>query len=367
MALYGLATGFVSAGLSLGGFAAGAWLGTRLGPKLLADGPESPYAPLFGLLGALVAGAVLAAGFETVGVRLRGRLRSRGAMRLDEAAGALLAACLGLGLAWLFGAIALHTPGARELRREVQRSAILSRLNDVFPPSGPLLNTLARFDPFPRVDGPSADVPAPTAEIARDPQVRAAAASVVKVIGTACGLGVSGSGWVARGGLVVTNAHVVAGQDDTEVLLRGEGPALRAVAVRFDARNDVAILRVEGLAAPALPLASSPAAGTAAAILGFPENGPYDVRAGRLGRTSQVLTADAYGNGPIPRRIAALRGTVRSGNSGGPMVDGSGRVVTTVFAATTSGRRGGYGVPNDIVSEALRKARGPVSTGSCAP
>jgi S1-C subfamily serine protease len=108
--------------------------------------------------------------------------------------------------------------------------------------------------------------------------------------------------------------------------------------------------------------------GTSAAILGYPGNGPYDVRAGRLGETREVITQDAYGRGPVRRSITSLRGAVRSGNSGGPMVDARGDVVTTVFAATTSGPRGGFGVPNAIVRSTLRSARasGAVSTGPCA-
>jgi S1-C subfamily serine protease len=165
---------------------------------------------------------------------------------------------------------------------------------------------------------------------------------------------------------VVTNAHVVAGERDTHVLLGGREPGRPAEAVHFDPRNDVAILRVGGLDAPALPLAQDPATGTSAAILGFPLNGPFDVRAGRLGVTRRVTSSDAYGRGPVERTMTALRGLVRSGNSGGPMVDGDGRVVTTIFAATTRGPRGGYGVPNQVVRRALAGAGGPVSTGPCA-
>jgi S1-C subfamily serine protease len=198
--------------------------------------------------------------------------------------------------------------------------------------------------------------------------VRAAAGSIVKILGTACGLGVEGSGWVAGDGLVVTNAHVVAGQKDTEVLRGGHPPGLDATVVAFDPRNDVAVLRVRGLGAPALRLAGDPRAGTSAAILGYPGNGPYDVRAGRLGATRAVITQDAYGLGPVRRSITSLRGAVRSGNSGGPMVDAQGEVVTTVFAATTGGPRGGFGVPNAVVRATLRRAQASngVSTGPCA-
>lgn len=366
LAVYGWLQGFVAGALGLAGFALGAYLGTRFGPLVLPDGAKSPYAPLFGLAGALLAGAVLAGGLSSVGLRLRRALPIPGIGFLDGVLGALLTAAIGLGVVWVLGAIAAQTPPTRQLRGDIQRSEVLRRLNAILPPSGGLLNSLARFDPFPRISGPALRLPAPRAAIARDGEVGAARASVVKVVGTACGLGVAGSGWVARDGLVVTNAHVVAGQDDTRVLPGGEGDGLLATAVAYDTRNDVAVLRVPGLGLPSLALASSVTAGTPAAILGYPGNGPYDVRAGRVGRTETALTQDAYGRGPLRRRLTALRGRVRSGNSGGPMVDGRGRVVTTVFAATTSGPRGGYGVPNAIVRRAISGADRRVSTGPCA-
>jgi S1-C subfamily serine protease len=364
LALFGWAQGFVSAGLALIGFVIGAWIGTRVGPLIVPGGRSSPWAPAFGLLGALLAGGLFAAGFEGIGSRLRGTLRLPGFALLDGFLGALLTVCLGLGVAWVLGALALQQGG--DLRHEAQRSTVLGALNDLMPPSGPLLNAIANLDPFPRIDGPEAGVRAPSAGIARDRQVRDAAASVVKIRGTACGAGVEGSGWVAAPGVVVTNAHVVAGQEDTTVLLRGQGDPLPARAVAFVARDDVAVLRVPGLDAPALSLAAEPQAGTSGAILGFPLDGPFDVRPGRLGVTRDVISQDAYGQGPVRRRIASLRGAVRPGNSGGPMVDGSGRVLTTVFAATTRGPRGGYGVPNSVVRRVLSRLRDGVSTGRCA-
>jgi S1-C subfamily serine protease len=363
LALFGWAQGFVAGALALAGFAAGAWLGTRLAPLILEGGDESQWAPAFALIGALVAGGILAASFEGVGARLRARFTSPAFAAVDGALGAALTACVGLLIAWVLGAVALQADP--DIRRDVQRSTILRQLNAVLPPTGPLLNTLRALDPFPRIDGPEARVPAPRAAIARDPQVVEARESVVKILGTACGVGVEGSGWVAEPGVVVTNAHVVAGQDDTRVLARGEEPGLDAQAIAFDSRNDLAILRVDGLEAPPLPIARETRTGTSAAILGFPLNGPYDVRAGRVGETREVVSQDAYGRGPVRRMITSLRGAVRSGNSGGPMVDGAGRVVTTIFAATTSGPRGGYGVPNAIVRDALARAGRPVDTGPC--
>jgi S1-C subfamily serine protease len=367
MAIGGYARGLIVGALSLVGFVGGALLGSRLAPLLLSEGSRSPYAPLVTLIAALALGGLLAAIAETVGYRVRARLDQRlGA--LDGVGGAVLLTAVALGVAWIAGAAALLTPGAGEVQREIQRSEILQALNRELPPSGPLLNALARFDPFPRIDAPRPDLAPPPPGIARDPEVQAAGTSVVRILGTACGLSVQGSGWIAGDGIVVTNAHVVAGQDDTAVQVAGEGPTHDADVVHFDPRNDVAVLSSSGIAgSPALELDDAADPGTPAAILGFPLDGGYDVRPGRLGETITTRSQDAYGRGPIERRITQLRGQVRSGNSGGPMVDGSGQVVTTIFAAAVGeGDKAGYGVPDSVVAEALDTAAEPVDTGPCA-
>jgi S1-C subfamily serine protease len=366
MGVWGYTQGLIVGALSFGGFLAGGFLGSRLGPELLEEGSRSPYAPLFALVGALLLGGLLAVVLEVVGLELRNRLPDALGF-LDGIGGAALVACLGLFLAWLAGAVALQTPGARELRQPIQRSAILQQLNETLPPSGRVLQALARFDPFPEIRGPSPNVGPPPRAIARDREVRAAGASVVRILGTACGLGVQGSGWVAGNGLVVTNAHVVAGQDDTTVQTQ-DGARHDADAVVFDPRNDVAVLRSSEVAGvTGLDLNVDARSGTPAAILGYPGNGSFDAQPGRLGGTQVVRTQDAYGNGPVRRRITSIRGRVRHGNSGGPAVDGRGRVVTTIFAASVSdGGRSGFGVPDSIARAAVGHARDPVDTGPCA-
>ena len=184
MALWGYSQGLIVGALSLAGFAIGGFIGSRLGPLLLAEGSHSPYAPLVALMGALLLGGIFAAGLETIGLHVRGRLGESLGL-LDGIGGALLVAALGLSLAWLGGAVALQTPGARELREPIQRSAILRQLNVVLPPSGPLLKALARFDPVPKITGPTPVVRAPDPAVARDPEVRSAGASVVMVLGSA--------------------------------------------------------------------------------------------------------------------------------------------------------------------------------------
>ena len=309
-------------------------------------------------MGALLAGAILATGAEGVGFRLRRGLIVPGVGVLDGLLGAVLGAVLALGIVWILAAVLAQTPGDQRLRVDIQRSEILRALNGALPPSGPVLNALSRLDPLPAITGPSPNVAAPEPAVARQPGVRSASHSVVRVLGTACGLAIEGSGWAATSDEVVTNAHVVAGEQDTTVELDGEAPALSARAIAFDPTDDIAVLRVSGLRAAPLGLVSDPPAGRSGAILGYPEDGPLDVQPGRIGRTQTVTTQDAYGRGPVSRLLTPLRGLVRPGNSGGPLVNGDGAVLTTVFAGTVgSGPPGGYGVANATVAACWRAPR----------
>ena len=360
-AVVGWRSGLLTSALTAIGVVVGAVVGARLAPHLLPDGARSPYTPLVALAGASVLAIFLASAGSLVGAALRQGLRFAPLRTLDSAGGFLLGALAGLAVVWIAVAVALHLPGQTELRQAAQRSVIARELNEIAPPRR-LLDVLARVDPFPVIAGPAAPIAPPDPALLRDPSVRDAARSVVRVSGTACGLGVAGSGWVAAPGVVVTAAHVVAGQDDTVVDPPGADP-LRATAVAFDRRNDVAVLRVDGLAAQPLAL-GEPDPGEAVAILGYPEDGPLSATAGRIGRTVAVLSDDAYGRGPVRRTITAVRGDIRHGHSGGPAVDREGTVATTVFAAGRTGGRG-FGVPDNPVRDAIRGVRGPVSTGPC--
>jgi S1-C subfamily serine protease len=265
---------------------------------------------------------------------------------------------------WAFGVAALHAPGSAELRRDVRRSWILSNLTEALPPSETVISALRRIDPAPKVSGSAAPVAPPDPAIASDPDVVRAGDSVVRVYGTACGLGVEGSGWAIGPDLIVTNAHVVAGEDNTTVTTRG-GVSLDATAVHYDPRNDLALLKVAA-DIPTLPFASDPEYGTAGAVLGYPRNGPYAVAPARLGDTREAISEDSYGRGPTRRTLISLRGIVHSGNSGGPLVDPRGRVMGTIFAATTTGPPGGFAIPNKLVRNARRHAGTPVDTGLCS-
>jgi uncharacterized membrane protein required for colicin V production len=361
-ALYGLASGLVRGALSLAGFALGAYLGARVAPALLSE-DGSPYAPLVALIGAFVGGALLRAVAGLLGGVLRTTLAAVPGLRtLDSVAGLFLGAAAGVVLSWAVGAVLLYLPGQPDLRRAVQDSAILSRINEEFPPER-LLETLERVDPIGVLAGPPAAVPPPDSRLVRDPDVASAAKSVVRVTGIACGLGVEGSGWIIRRNFVVTNAHVVAGVG-RPLVDRRDGRGRSATVVAFDETNDVAVLRVSGLAGRPLPVAQ-PERGVAVVLVGYPGNGPLTRTPGRLGGTRQVISRNAYGRGPVTRSVTTIRGLVEPGSSGGPAIDARGRVRTTVFARQP-GERGGYGIPPDAVLAAIRDAgRSAVAPTEC--
>jgi S1-C subfamily serine protease len=368
---YGYLQGFIVGAMSLAGFALGAFLGTRLAPLVLNQGSRSQYAPLLGLGGALLVGAVFANVLELLGARARLSERMRVLRWVDGLMGAALTGCVALGIAWIVGAVALDSSSSVPLRNDIRGSEILRALDKVLPPTGPVVDALARIDPLPSVHGPAATVRPPTRAILHSPAVRNAGRSVVRVYGMACGLGIEGSGWDVGTGLVVTNAHVVAGEDHTQVQVGGIGPDLGGEVVDFDVHDDIALLRVPGLRLPSLSFAPTAQSGTTAAILGYPLDGAFNVQPGRIGQTGAVRTQNAYGQGDVARSITPLRGKIRPGNSGGPVINAHGRVLATVFAAiTNTSRPGGFAIPNSLVAAQVRAARArrlrPVANGRCA-
>jgi S1-C subfamily serine protease len=358
-ALGGMRRGLVVTALSLGGLVAGAYAGSRVAPHLLHGGSGSAWTPLAGLIGAVLGAVLLQTLAGMAGSFVRGGLRLTPFRLFDSAGGLLLGAAGGVVLVWVLSATALLAPGQLSLRRDVQRSAIVRRLDQAVPPRR-LLKLLARIDPFPSIAGPTPPSAPPPAHIAVP-----GAGDVVRVLGTACGVGIEGSGWFATRDLVVTAAHVVAGEHDTGIEIPGLGGIHPVDVVAFDAHNDVAVLRFDG-EHDALPLVD-PQPGASVAIVGYPEDGPLQSTPARVGRTAVALTQDAYGNGPVTRTITALAGNVRHGDSGAPAIDANGAVESTIFAARI-GAPGGYGVPASVVRRVLDSVgRGAVSTGSCAP
>jgi uncharacterized membrane protein required for colicin V production len=360
--LRGARTGFLAGVFSLVGVVVGASAGSRIAPSLM---PEDGN-PIYGAgitLGSILAFAVLGEVVaRTIGGSIRDRLSSPTSETIDGLGGAALGFALSLVLVWAVGAFALQSPPLAGLHPAVQDSRILQSLNERMP-SGLITQAVADLQPLPQIRGPEPEVSAPEGSIVEDPDVQAASGRTLRVSGIACGYGVEGSGWVAGRDLVVTNAHVIAGSDDTTVTTQG-GIELEATPVYYAPADDLALLRV-GAEIPPLPVAGREQAGRRGAVLGYPENGPYALVPARIGETRATLSEDSYGRGPIEREILAVGGLVRSGNSGGPVIDARGRVLGTVFAATTSGPRGGFAIPTDRVAGALSRVSDQVSTGPC--
>lgn len=347
----GFRRGLIATALSLAGLAAGAVVGARLAPHLLHNGASSPYTPLAGLVGATIGAMVVQTVASFAGASLRKALFVLPPLRLLDTLGGLLAgAAIGFVIVWVLAAVITQIPGQPKLRDEVLGSKIVQQLNSIAPPRS-VLRAFNRIDPFPSIAGPAPPTLPPDKRALQSAPVRKARPSVVRITGTACGFGVEGSGWVAKPHTVVTAAHVVAGASG----IRAQGHAATPLVV--DRKQDIAILRVPGLKVRALPIAD-PRDGDSVAILGYPHNGPFDARPGRVGSTADVLYRGSL------REVTAVSGLVRHGNSGGPAVNAAGAVEMTVFAARI-GARAGYGVPAAPVRRDLARAKRPVSTGSC--
>ena len=357
----GARTGFLAGALSLVGVVLGAILGSRLVPALLDRSDNDlvfgSIITLVSIVAFAVLGDVLA---RAAGGYLGEKIADTTSETLDRAGGAILGATLSLTLVWVAATFALGAPLFASLHPTMQESRVLTALNERMP-SRLLAQAVSRLDPIPRFQGPEANV-------ARDPEVQAAVSRMVRVTGVACGMGIEGTGWIAAPDIVVTNAHVVAGEAVTQVQPEGTSIPLPARVVVFDEKNDIAALRVSNLRLPPLSLAE-PRDNEPVAILGFPENGPLDIRAGRVADTTRVISNDAYNRGPVERTITSFKGFVRPGNSGGPAVNEEGAVVATVFASRADSDNAGYGVPSTLVQQTVELAeerRNPVTTKECA-
>jgi S1-C subfamily serine protease len=360
-AAIGYRRGLVGQALALGGFAVGALIGSRIGPHALSAGAREAWQPVAALAGAVAGGLVAQMATAPLANTLRRRFLRGPLGTIDGAGGLVAGVALGLAVAWLLAVTALHQPSLG-LRGDVQRSSILPRLVRWLPAQS-LLDAIARLDQLPVLPvGGVRTLPAPDSSLEIAPAVRRAEISVVRVEGTSCGLTLQGSGWVVRPGLVATNAHVLAGEHDTRVLLGSH--SLTANPVYVNASTDVALLRVPGLSARALAVNSSPKSGTRVALLGYPEGGPRRAAAGTIGSRAPLVAPDAYGHGHALRTVVPIRGTILHGDSGGPAIDRSGHVVAMMFAAAEGGG-GGYGVPVSDVLRGIDSQQAGADTGPC--
>ena len=361
LAFFGWRAGFLSAAFSLAGGLVGVYLGANAAPALVSARPELGAYELPILISAvLFCGVIGRSLFGAVGRRLGsglGLLPAVGKVlrTLDGLGGAALGAAAGLALVWILGLAALQAP-LPAARQAAEGSGAFRTLDDLVPP-GVVGETFFGKSPPAGLENrwPGTDDPAsPSAGYRRG--VRAAAPGVVRVFATGGpAFGSAGSGWTAAPGLVVTSAHVVEGAQSVGVGARGSREQLPAEILVYDERNDVAVLGVEGLGGPVLPTGrASP--GRPVAILGYPGAGPFDASPGRLGRTGPLLAADASGGLPVRRTVTSVGGEARPGNSGGPVVNGRGEVVATVFGSGVGPGEAAYAVPSSIVEERVRLA-----------
>lgn len=359
-ALQGAYRGLIAQALSLVGLAIGALAGSWIAPKLLSEG--SSWVSIASLLGAIVGAALLGAASATLAETPRRFLAFRPGLRAaDSVGGGIIGAALGLALAWLVAVVLVQQPSLG-FRQDVRGSTILPQLMRAVPPDR-VLQALARFDPFPELTLSGGRLPPPDPSVLQTPGAKAASGSVVKIYGTACGLGIQGSGWVVRRDLIATNAHVIAGEHDTDILAPN-GQSLSARVVYVDTQNDVAILRVDGLRTPPLAMSGSEDYPRPVAILGYPRDGALVGIAATAGAPRTVIAPNAYGRHVGPRNVVPLRGRVEPGESGGPVVDSEGGVVAMIFGGAKNGGNG-FAVPVSVVGDALPRATRPVSSGPC--
>jgi S1-C subfamily serine protease len=189
---------------------------------------------------------------------------------------------------------------------------------------------------------------------------------VVLVAGPACDRILQGTGFVVAEELVLTNAHVIAGGAPR---VEWDGQTFDAVPVLFDDDLDAAILRVEGLDAPALTLEPEEVArGTGGAVLGYP-HGRYTELGAAARRALNAVGRDIYSEDQVHRRVYELQVTVRPGNSGGPFVLPGGRVAGLIFGAAVTDQDLGYALTSPRLIPLVERAeglRGAVGTGRCA-
>jgi S1-C subfamily serine protease len=378
-ALSGYWQGFVTGAFATTGLLLGGLFGVWLAPIALGDADPSMLVSL-GALFIVILGASLGQGLlQWAGAKIRDRITWQPARAIDAVGGALLSGCAVLIVAWALG-VAVSGSRIDGVTPMVRSSLVLSKVNEVLPARAAGLldafNNVVGTSFFPRYLEPFSperivDVKPGDARMKRDPDVTRAGVSVLKVRGTnACGRGIEGSGFVYAEDRLMTNAHVVAGVEDPQVIVGDD--AFDARVVFYDPDLDIAVLEFDSGDVPTLrftPLGDSAQPRDPVAILGYPQDGPFDIESGRIRAMQTLRSPDIYGDGAVIRDVFSLRALVRPGNSGGPIVDSSGQVVGVVFAASVTDDDTGYALTADQVADAAedgRTSESEQSTQGCA-
>jgi S1-C subfamily serine protease len=374
-ALSGYWQGFITGAAATAGLLIGGLLGIWVAPLALGDAAPSLWVSLGALFIVILSASLGQAVFQWFGARLRDRITWQPVRALDAVGGSALSAVAVLLVAWALG-VAVSGTRIGAITPLVRDSAILARVDQTLPPdSGKVLatfNNVVGTTFFPRYLEPFAPerivaVKPGDPRMLTDPDVMAAESSVVKVRGTnGCGSGVEGTGFFYAPGRLMTNAHVVAGVTRPEVEVGGS--SVVASVVLYDADLDIAVLSVPDVGVPQLAFDTEVEPRDPIAVLGYPEDGPYDVQSGRIRAEQRLRSPDIYGDGTVIRQVYSLRALIRPGNSGGPIVTSAGEVAGLVFAASVSDRDTGYALTASQVAESAAAGvtrESPVDTGTC--
>jgi S1-C subfamily serine protease len=374
-ALSGYWQGFITGAFATVGLLLGGFLGIWLAPHLLGDADPSLWVSLAALFVVLVCASFGQAVLQYAGTRMRDQITWQPVRALDAVGGAILSVVAVLIVTWMLGVAVSGSriPGIGPMVRE---STVLTSVNDVMPSQAQGL--LRQFDRvvgssfFPRYLEPFAPEriievsPAP-GNVVRDPEVQKAELSVFKIRGNnRCGDGIEGSGFLYSPRRLMTNAHVVAGVTDPKVRVGTRN--VDATVIYYNSDIDIAVLDVD-LDGPVIHFDDSGAAKDPAVILGYPNDGPFDAQPARIRSEQRLRSPDIYGRGTVTREVFSLRGLVRPGNSGGPLVSRAGKVLGVIFAASVSDKQTGYALTADQVAQAAARglsATDRVSSGNCA-
>jgi S1-C subfamily serine protease len=375
-ALSGLRSGALGSVLSLVGVALGAVAGVLLAPHIVShiDGPRTRlFATLFLILALVVIGEIAGV---VLGRAVRGAIRNRLLRGLDSLVGAALQLVAVLLAAWLLAA-PLTSSSQPGLSAAVRGSRVLTEVNGIAPewmrkvPTrlANLLDTSGLPDllpPFGRT--PIVAVDAPDDALINSPTVAAAKGSVVKIRGVApsCQKVLEGSGFVIAPNRVMSNAHVVAGAETVTVEV--DGKTYDATVVSYDPNEDISILAVPDLPAPPLLFHDAEAKpATDAVVMGYPGGGEFTATPARIRETIELNGPDIYHTTTVNRTVYTIRGTVKQGNSGGPMIDTDGKVLGVVFGAAVDDADTGFVLTaEEVLQQRLKVGNSaPVPTGRC--
>jgi S1-C subfamily serine protease len=378
-AINGYRQGFVVGLLSFAGFFTGAAIGLQIGPAIASHFSQEGARVAISLgcvFGIALIGQALT---SWLGEKIRGTIHNRTGQSVDDVGGAVVSVVALLVVVWLVAA-PLGSSTLPGLARSVRQSAILHGVNTVMPQAAQALSnqlrTTVNTSGFPDVFGQLMptnvrQVPAPNAALAGLAVVRQSERSVVKIEGSApsCNRRIEGSGFVFSPGRVLTNAHVVAGTRQVTVAAPGQRYVLSGVVVVYDPHRDLAVIDVPGLDSPVLSLAKAAALpDDDAIVLGYPLDGPYDAEPARIRDARPIKGPDIYNDRTVTRDIYTIRGLVRSGNSGGPLIDSDGDVLGVIFAAAADDPQTGFALTNAEAASVIKTGKTAtqhVSTGSC--